>query len=136
MLAESLHGYGVATLSLPTVGVPLDTITDVSVDAVQSLWTAMSSGLNLLVPVRRFSGRYFSRPITGTDLEPSFWGAANPQPNPELATVYLENIELLLNFNSLRFAGVFKVPLNIGVENKSNSTNPWFANELQTGRRS
>ena len=72
----------------------------------------------------------------GTTVEPSLWGAVNPQPNPELAMFYLENIELLLKFNSSRFAGVFKVPLNIGIENKSNSTNPWFANELQTGRRS
>ena len=99
MLAESLHSYGVATLSLPTVGVPVNTITDVSVDAVQSRWTA---GLNLLVPVRRFSGRYFSRPFMGTTVEPSLWGAVNPQPNPELAMFYLENLEGLFNWGMMK----------------------------------
>ena len=96
MLAESLHSYGVATLSLPTVGVPVN-------NYYQCFGRCrLGPGLNLLVPVRRFSGRYFSQPFMGTTVEPSLWGAVSPQPNPELAMFYLENFEELFNWGMMK----------------------------------
>jgi len=96
----SLAAIKVPTLSLPTVGVAADTVTDVSVGAVADLWRALGYGLNLALPMRPYSNMYFPRPFAHTNppMEPSFWGAVATTPNPTLASYYQDQLESIVKF--------------------------------------
>jgi hypothetical protein len=132
---SSLYSQNVPTLSLPTVGIRVLSLTDaiprVCIEAVLDLWRAIGYGMNLALPVRPFTNKYFTRQFRDTypPIEPSFWGAAAPTPNIILANYYqfeLERLDRYLENGSDSMIPIeFKPWYDEGLSNKTNPS-AWY----------
>jgi hypothetical protein len=132
---SSLYSQNVPTLSLPTVGIRVLSLTDaiprVCIEAVSDLWRAIGYGMNLALPVRPFTNKYFTRQFRDTypPIEPSFWGAAAPTPNIILANYYqfeLERLDRYLENGSDSMIPIeFKPWYDEGLSNKTNPS-AWY----------
>lgn len=110
--ADELGNAGIATLSLPTVGVPQlspgQAVPKLASDAVADLWKAAGFGLNIVLPVRPKDNNDFfpagcKFDVNSKDFEPSFWGSTgiNTTPNVDLAKYYFDELKKLQDFVAL-----------------------------------
>lgn len=102
-LAENIGRAGLPVLSLPTTSLSNysnDSQSQaIAQKAVADLWKAVGKGYSLVIPVRNHkNAQYFSQPLAGTGLEPSFWGGVESTPNKSLADFYTAQLNILAQF--------------------------------------